>query len=106
MRLRRSEHRGAAVEFDAALDWYADRSSTVAIAFLEAAEAAIARITEWPTLGRSYATGTDRIPPIRTARIKGFPYSIVYFVDGDQLVIFAYPHDRQRPGYWTRRLAG
>lgn len=106
MRLHRREHRAAAEEFDSALDWYAERSSTVAVAFLDAAESTITRIAEWPNLGRPYRTGTDRIPPIRTARIRGFPYSIVYLVDGDQLVIFAYPHDRQRPGYWRRRLEG
>lgn len=106
MRLHRREHRGAAGEFDAALDWYAERSSTVAVAFLDAAEAAITSINEWPNLGRIAGTGTDRISPIRTARIKGFPYSIVYLVDGDQLVIIAYPHDRRRPGYWMRRLEG
>lgn len=104
MRLHRREHRQAAGEFDAALDWYAERSSTVAVAFLDAAEAAIARVATWPNLGRISGIGADRVAPIRITRIKEFPYSIVYLGDGGQLVIFAYPHDRQRPGYWMLRI--
>ncbi|GAB3495847.1 hypothetical protein [Flexivirga lutea] len=32
--------------------------------------------------------------------------SIVYLVDGETLVIVAYTHHKQRPGYWKQRLDG
>lgn len=105
MTLRRREHAEAAAELDAAIDWYAARRRLVALAFLDAVEASIARIIEWPESGRPYWPDVDRALSLRTTRVKGFPYSIVYLVDGGDLVIFAYPHDRRRPGYWRRRVA-
>jgi len=104
--LRRRERVEAAAELDAAIDWYAQRRRLIAVEFLDAIEAAIAHIIEWPDSGRPYPGREDRIPVLRTKRVKGFPYSVVYLVDGDQLVIFAYPHDKQRPGYWKQRLDG
>ena len=104
MTLRRREHAEAAAELDAAIDWYADKRPILAVEFLDAVEAGIARVRDWPDSGRPYPGREDRTPVLRTTRVKGFPYSIVYLVDGDDLVLFAYPHDKQRPGYWKRRL--
>lgn len=46
------------------------------------------------------------MPVLRTKRVRGFPYGIVYLIDGEELVIFAYSHDKQRPGYWKHRIDG
>ena len=41
---------------------------------------------------------------VRAARIRGFPYSLVYCIRADEIVIVACcPHAR-RPAYWQDRL--
>ncbi len=37
--------------------------------------------------------------------LDGFPYRIVYFTRGDEIVVVAYAHERRRPGYWKKRLS-
>jgi hypothetical protein len=32
-----------------------------------------------------------------------FPYSIIYYVRGDELRVIALAHHRRRPEYWVRR---
>lgn len=84
-------------EVEAAARWYAERSSTAAIAFsdeIDAAESAIVRLPEaWP----SFEHGTRRY------LLRRFPYSVVYRVEPDRIVIVAVVHARRRPGYWRRR---
>lgn len=104
MTLPSRERAEAAAELDATIDWYADKRRLLAVEFLDAVEAGIAHILDWPHSGHPYPGREERTPLLWTKRVKGFPYSIIYLVDGDDLVIFAYPHDKQRPGYWKHRL--
>ncbi|MFZ2964678.1 MAG: type II toxin-antitoxin system RelE/ParE family toxin [Rhodoglobus sp.] len=104
--LRRRERAEAVTELDAAIDWYAEKRRLLAVEFIDAIEAGIERILAWPVSGRPYPGREDHMPVLRTQRVRGFPYRIVYLVDGDDLVIFAYPHDKQRPGYWKPRVEG
>lgn len=106
MTLRTREHVEAAAELDAAIEWYAGRRTLLAAEYLDAVLASLERILAWPDSGRPYPGREGRIPAVRTARVKGFPYGIVYLVEGGELVIFAYPHDRQSPGYWKHRIDG
>lgn len=84
-------------EVEAVARWYAERSSTAAIAFsdeIDAAESAIVRLPEaWP----SFDHGTRRY------LLRRFPYSVVYRVEPDRIVIVAVAHARRRPGYWRWR---
>lgn len=104
MTLRQRERAEAAAELDAAVEWYADRRPLIAVEFMNAVQAAVAQVLDWPDSGQPYPGREDRVPVLRTKRVKGFPYRIVYLVDGADLVIFAYPHDKQRPGYWMHRV--
>jgi toxin ParE1/3/4 len=38
---------------------------------------------------------------VLTARI---PYSIIYTETADEIRVVAFPHQKQRPGYWKNRL--
>jgi len=102
--LRKREHPDAAAELDAAIDWYAEKRPRLGVEFFDAVAVDVDHILAWPDSGRPYPGREDRTPALRTKRVRGFPYRIVYLVDGDELVILAYPHDKQRPGYWRRRL--
>lgn len=75
----------------------------LAVELLDAVVAGVDHILAWPDSGHPYPGLEDRTPVLRSTRVKGFPYTIVYLVDGDYLVIVAYPHDKQRPGYWRHR---
>lgn len=103
MTLHRRERPEAAAELDAAIDWYADKHSRLAMEFLEAIEAALSHISLWPDSARPYPGSPDVEPLVRVKRVRGFPYTIAYLVDGDDLVILAYAHERRHPGYWTDR---
>jgi len=41
---------------------------------------------------------------VRVWPVKGFSYSIVYVLEGDEVFIIAVAHHRRRPGYWRSRL--
>jgi toxin ParE1/3/4 len=39
----------------------------------------------------------------RSFPLQGFPFALVYRIDGNVLRIVAFAHIRKRPGYWSRR---
>jgi plasmid stabilization system protein ParE len=43
-------------------------------------------------------------PDIRSAKVKRFPYRVVYVVVQDAIDVIAVAHAKRRPGYWRRRL--
>ena len=47
--------------------------------------------------------GEPLIEQYRKFPLTGYPFSIVYRVDGNQLSIVAFAHKRRRPGYWISR---
>jgi plasmid stabilization system protein ParE len=85
-------------EAEAAARWYAERSPTAAAAFseeIDEAESAIGRLPEaWPPFDH----GTRRY------LLRRFPFSVVYRVEPERIVIVAVAHGRRRPGYWKSRL--
>jgi plasmid stabilization system protein ParE len=42
-------------------------------------------------------------PGLRRVLFKGFPFSVLYEVEGDCVTIIAVAHQRRRPGYWRNR---
>jgi toxin ParE1/3/4 len=85
-------------EAEAAARWNAERSAAAAIAFseeMDAAESAILRLPEaWPRHEHS----------TRRYLLRRFPFSVVYRVGPDRILIVAVAHGHRRPGYWTSRL--
>ncbi len=41
---------------------------------------------------------------IRRRVVRRFPYSILYRIDVDEIVIVAIMHQKQKPNYWIDRL--
>jgi len=87
----------ALTEAEAAARWYAERSATAARRFseeLDAAEAAIAANPEaWPP----FEHGT------RHHLLRRYPFSVVYRIEPERILIVAVMHFRRRPAYWLRR---
>lgn len=87
-------------EAEAAARWYAERSPTAALAFseeLDAAESAIVRLPEaWPP----FDLGTRRY------LLRRFPFSVVYRLESERVLIVAVAHAHRHPDYWKGRTPG
>jgi len=100
MSARRVEvHPDALIEADAALTWYAERSTRAPGAFLAEIQQAIASIAEaprrWPILEGD----------CRKFSLFRFPYLIVYREKtADLIQVVAVAHGRRKPGYWRDRI--
>ena len=97
MTFRLELHPAAVAEATAVRRWYAERDPDVADGFIEALDRAIAQIAEAPLRWPPYVEGTRRLLTRR------FPFSIIYRISGDSVLIVAIAHQRQRPGYWSPR---
>jgi plasmid stabilization system protein ParE len=91
-------HEEAALEFEAAVDWYLEHSETVAIRFLSEVGDAIDLIAHSPRRWASGPWGT------RTFLLRRFPFAVVYRELSDRIQILAVAHGRRRPGYWKQRV--
>jgi plasmid stabilization system protein ParE len=99
MTIRQVEiHPDALAEAEAAVSWYAERSSRAPAAFIEEIDNAIQSILNVPERWPIFESNCRRVPLFR------FPYSIVYCEKSNDLVqILAVAHGRRRPGYWKAR---
>ena len=88
----------AQAELDEAFIWYENQQENLGVQFLTEFDAAIKRITAYP---KSYALLAN---DIRRCLIKLFPYSVLYGIDADTIVIIAVAHLHRKPNYWIDRL--
>ena len=65
--------------------------------FREAVNGSFALIVRFPGAGAPGPAGT------RKTKVKGFPFTVVYREENEQLVVFAIAPDRRQPGYWLAR---
>jgi hypothetical protein len=42
--------------------------------------------------------------PCRECVLTALPYSIIYIESDDEVRVWAFAHQKRRPGYWKRRL--
>ena len=57
-------------------------------------------ILQFPRAGREIRPG------IRRRLLRKFPFSLIYSLEGDDILILAVAHHKRRPGYWLRRSGG
>lgn len=87
-------------ELDEAITWYAAQAPGLGEAFLVEAVKTVNLITRYPQAWHPLS------PQTRRCRLNRFPYSVIYSLDGDDLLVTAIAHQHRRPGYWRDRLAG
>ncbi len=90
--------REAEEEIGAAADFYAREASVVAARFLGEVDAALERIARHP---RSYARVDRRF---RGCVLGRFPYTMIYTIAEQEVMVLAMAHQSRRPGYWRDRL--
>ncbi|MEA3241211.1 MAG: type II toxin-antitoxin system RelE/ParE family toxin [Pseudomonadota bacterium] len=66
--------------------------------FLDIVETATIEIAESPE------TWPEVDPGIRRRLLRRFPYSILYQIIQDEIIIVAVMHHKQKPRYWINRL--
>lgn len=95
-------HPEARAEFVADVDWYDDHEQGCGERFEKAVRSAIedalASPEAWPPW-----PGWLGEPIVRSRRVAGFPYRVVYLLLNDELTVVAVAHEKRRPGYWRRR---
>ena len=65
--------------------------------FGSAVNASFELIRHFPAGGAPGPAGT------RKTKVKGFPFTVAYRDEENQIVVFAIAPDRQQPGYWLPR---
>src|ERR1035437_5098466 len=87
----------ARLEMAEAAIFYESQQPGLGQRFLDAIDRAVEEINEhpttWPILQRN----------IRRRLVGRFPYSVLYRIDRDEIVIVAVMHLHRRPNYWTKR---
>ncbi|MEP7213207.1 MAG: type II toxin-antitoxin system RelE/ParE family toxin [Acidobacteriota bacterium] len=48
-------------------------------------------------------TGTILSGELRSSRLSRFPFSLIYYIEPDSIVVVAVAHHSRRPGYWRER---
>lgn len=69
----------------------------IASQFVKAVEQASCLAAEFPAAGSPSHANTRRI------QLKKFPFSLIYQLAEDEIVVFAVAHNARKPGYWESR---
>jgi plasmid stabilization system protein ParE len=88
----------AASEYDAAVDWYFERSPVAAEKFATEVSRAIENIERDPQRWPAHLMGTRRF------FLRHFPFTVIYRELLSIIQIIAVAHGHRRPGYWKSRL--
>jgi len=87
----------AMAELFEAVDWYESRALGLGTEFLRSLDASLAAIQRHPL---AYPIVFGRL---RRAVLRRFPYSVIYDLSGDEILIVACIHGRRDPKRWQDR---
>ena len=88
----------ARLEAMAAADWYDEQSPGLGTEFLTELEEAQAGVLAFPESGSPEEFST------RSRTLHRFPYSIIYRMTPEGVLVVAVAHHSRRPDYWHERL--
>jgi plasmid stabilization system protein ParE len=92
-------HPDASAEYATAFLWYSARGTTIAPNFEREIDRAVRLISQnplrWPKFDEQR----------RCLIVRKFPYSVIYEMHGNDVVILAVAHAKRRPYYWRERAA-
>ncbi len=84
-------------ELSDATDWYASVSPELGRRFFAEYRRARGLIEEAPERWAMLGSGVRRV------MLSGFPYSLIYRIEGGMALIVAVKHHRRDPNYWKNR---
>ena len=85
-------------EMSEASVFYEEATSDLGADFLEEVQRVINILREHPSLGK--VVGRE----LRRALLHRFPFSLIYSVEANAILIIAVAHQHRRPGYWKNRI--
>ncbi len=91
-------HPDAQRELDEAVAYYEEKRVGLGREFRDEVVLFVSRIVKNP---QRYSV---RKHDVRRANLNRFPYNVNYLAEGEDIIIVAVAHDRQRPLYWLERL--
>jgi len=81
-----------------AVQWYEQQSEGLGRLFLDELDRVVRLVRAYPLLA------TQIEPEIRRFLFSRFPYSLIYGIDRETLVVIAVAHQHREPRYWADRL--
>lgn len=88
----------AASELDDAFDYYDEIYQGLGNRFIEELEATLARVNSNPMAWQKAGLYTHR------CLLNRFPYSVVYQIRNDLILVVAVACTHQKPSYWIHRV--
>ena len=88
----------AEIEMFEAAAYYEMQAKGLGGNFLDIIEEAVASIIENPNTWPDIESG------IKRRLVRRFPYSVLYKVHSDEVIVVAIMHQKQKPNYWIDRL--
>jgi len=86
----------ADVEFRESARYYEHEAQGLGIAFVKEVHRVAGIVASQPTMGSPVDDEFRRLV------LRRFPYSLIYAVEGDEVVVAAVAHHKRRPSYWSR----
>ena len=81
-----------------AIGYYEQRQQGLGLRFWHEYAFCLSVIQYAPNMSQAYASG------IRKAKLRHFPFQVVYWYDGDLILIIAVAHTARKPNYWIDRV--
>ena len=89
----------AEAELNSAAEWYEQRKDGLGVEFLDEIGEATTAIRRHPK-----AFPLFRDTAIRKFVVRRFPY-IIFFEDMESYIwVYAFAHEKRKPGYWMKRI--
>lgn len=87
----------ARAEFLAAVRYYEECRKGLGLRFRQAIDAQLNKIQQMPFRFRVLRS------PFRRCLVPNFPYSIIYTIEPEFILVVAVAHNRKKPEYWHDR---
>jgi plasmid stabilization system protein ParE len=84
-------------ELNEAADFYDAEDPGLGGVFLDAIKRAIKQTQAFPE------SSPISLAPVRTKVLSAFPFSVIYWVTDDAIIVLAVAHHHRQPGYWRGR---
>jgi toxin ParE1/3/4 len=96
--MKYSFHHSAKDELKDSIDYFEDIKSGLGKRFLREVYSSIKRIQFSPNSWPKFTKNTRR------CFTNKFPYSIIYFIEDNEIIIVAIMHQKRKPNYWIKRI--
>ena len=87
-------------EFREAARYYEREARGLGLAFVIAVHRAVRELQLHPQ------SCPEVRPGLRKKNMKRFPYSLIFSLEADSLIVVAVAHQKRRPNYWKARISG